>query len=562
MNLVQAIREALAANGSDTAVAPESMLRLAPMWYAVNRICSHVGQLPVDLKRAMKPRGAETLSNDPRWKLLRTRPNGYQTPAVFKEQLTAHMLMFGDGRAYVARRGSRVVELIPLNPYRTTTGLVMGEKMHLTVVDEHDRITRYETPDNQKRVALHDSEVVHLPNLSIDGVNGQRMFDVARETIRTGLAADKRTSKGMTNGFAGKVMLEAPKGAFRQEDHAKEFLKDFREEHAKADGESVGLLINDVKAHVLEMSNHDAQFIEQRAYMRQEAALWFLLETIVGDDDSVSYNSLEQKTLAYLSSTLDRWLVRWEQELDLKLLSESEQAAMYFKVNTGPLLRSDLPSTISALAEAVQNRIFNPNEARDKLDINPYEGGDVYENPAISPGPPGSSTSGKPGDQSGKGGTSGDRAQSRVFSAAEAVQKVYLGVGKVVTSDEARAIVNAEADAGLAIPGPEFAAANSGESGGGFARAAVVSRIQHMLGTEQTRVDAMLKSEAPMQKIEGFYTRWQPTLAAVVAELGGDPSLAEEHCHAAIEVLIAGKRLKPASERAEALADSIMGALV
>jgi hypothetical protein len=35
------------------------------------------------------------------------------------------------------------------------------------------------------------------------------------------------------------------------------------------------------------------------------------------------------------------------------------------------------------------------------------------------------------------------------------VQKVYLGVGKVITSDEAREIVNG-AGANLAIPGPEF----------------------------------------------------------------------------------------------------------
>lgn len=43
----------------------------------------------------------------------------------------------------------------------------------------------------------------------------------------------------------------------------------------------------------------------------------------------------------------------------------------------------------------------------------------------------------------------------RDLNLAETVQKVYLGVGKVITSDEARAIVN-NAGADLPVPGPNF----------------------------------------------------------------------------------------------------------
>lgn len=37
----------------------------------------------------------------------------------------------------------------------------------------------------------------------------------------------------------------------------------------------------------------------------------------------------------------------------------------------------------------------------------------------------------------------------------EAVQKVYLGVGKMLTADEARELVN-RYGAGLPVPGPDF----------------------------------------------------------------------------------------------------------
>jgi hypothetical protein len=37
----------------------------------------------------------------------------------------------------------------------------------------------------------------------------------------------------------------------------------------------------------------------------------------------------------------------------------------------------------------------------------------------------------------------------------EAIQKIYLGVGRVITSDEAREIINSEFGAGLTVPGPD-----------------------------------------------------------------------------------------------------------
>ena len=48
-------------------------------------------------------------------------------------------------------------------------------------------------------------------------------------------------------------------------------------------------------------------------------------------------------------------------------------------------------------------------------------------------------------------------AQKNEMQAVEAIQKAYLGVGKVLTSDEARELVN-RYGANLAIPGPDFSA--------------------------------------------------------------------------------------------------------
>jgi hypothetical protein len=50
------------------------------------------------------------------------------------------------------------------------------------------------------------------------------------------------------------------------------------------------------------------------------------------------------------------------------------------------LMRADFKTRFDAYALAIQNRIYNPNEVRNMEDKNGYEGGEVYENPNITPG--------------------------------------------------------------------------------------------------------------------------------------------------------------------------------
>src|SRR5690606_35701299 len=142
-----------------------------------------------------------------------------------------------------------------------------------------------------------------------------------------------------------------------------------------------------VKANVMAMSNRDAEFVSTLMYMRQEEALRFMLENILGDDSSVSYNSLEQKNLAYMQNCLNPWLRQWEEECELKILSSRELSdGYYFKFNDGALLRTDKATSMTTASLAIQNKVWSRNEVREMFYMNPVEGGDVFENPAITPG--------------------------------------------------------------------------------------------------------------------------------------------------------------------------------
>jgi hypothetical protein len=110
----------------------------------------------------------------------------------------------------------------------------------------------------------------------------------------------------------------------------------------------------------------------------------FGLEGMPGDGETDSYNSREQTQIAYLQC-LDRWLVQFEEQCDMKLLTPTEIRLnkAFFKFNTGAILRTALKETIDALSVAVSARIMSPNECRSKLDLNPYKGGEKFINPNI-----------------------------------------------------------------------------------------------------------------------------------------------------------------------------------
>lgn len=458
----------------DVYMTANKALSYAPVWYAVNKIAGHVARLPLNLHQE---NGRENIrvKNHLGYRTLRVRPNGYQTPFVFKRQVTAHALLWGNGRAAIHRDGLRT-ELIPLLPDRCDTCLIDGEKVHFYKPDRDERLSFWDdvagAVEEAKRtgrpssvMAFADSEVLHIHGLGFDGVTGQSLISLAAQSWDLGLGAEAQERGKQRRGYSGGLMLEAPQEAFRNQKDAEEFLEHFRKNHDGAENAGkTGLLRGGIKANALAMSNTDAQFIEQRKFQRQEAALWFLLEQILGDDSSVSYNSLEQKNLAYLQNCLGSWLTTWEEECEAKLLTESEiTRGFYFKFNDGALLRSDKATTATTVSTLITARVLNPNEGREWFDLNPYDGGDAFENPAVTPGP----------------------------------------------------------------------------TGGEQERKAIESRLAGLLRVEANRAKAGAGAKNFIDWLDGFYAKWQKTLAKAIDELGGDGSVAEEHCEQSKAELLA-----------------------
>lgn len=482
-------------NGTDdgvTPVNPHTMLGLAGVWYAMSKISGMVGQMPLEIRRKIDGGGSEDGIGHPVWNLLRWQPNDYQTADVWKETIQGHAIGWGNGRAVVIRQAGRPTELLPLMPDRTKTYMVGGEKYHVTNPNmDHDRIAAYAgdfeaamTANPETTVVIHDRDVLHIQGFGYDGIEGKSFASVARESISMGLNGQRLATKQSEKGFTGRLMLQAPPGSFRDEKQAAEFLTTFRKHHNE-DGELVGLLREGVTANVLTMSNHDAQFVEQQKFNRTDIMLWFGLESMPGDESRSSYSSLEQKQLSELQSCLNRWLVKWEMQCRAKLLTDREKMAdqYYFKFNRGTLIMTDMKTTVDTLAQGIVHKIINPNEARAKLDMNPYSGGDVYSNPNITTDQV---------DPSGDNSNDNDADEREAPNAAPAAQ----------------------------------------------------AQLQHMVGVECNRIEQRgLRAKNFVDWVDGFYARWQERLESTA---GAEDCDVAGYCKRHKDALLAAADKQPA----------------
>lgn len=489
-NISNWLAEMLVGTAGGKYVTPSEAIKYPAIWNAVNRISKHVGYLPLVCYRRLDNGGSEPAIGTAPYRLLESAPNSWQSPVIFKEVMQAHCLLWGNAYAYIVRKNNRPVEMIPLYPGRTAPDLVQGEKLYLHLPDTaDDPILKYRKPNSENYIVFEDSDIIHIQGFGFDGFAGVSVWKIASDSWSIGLESDNRIRSGFKNGFKAAMLLEAPPEAFRKEEDARQFINDFNEYHSGSDNaDKAGLLTRGIKANVMQMNSQEAQMIEHRRYQKQDAALWFLLESMLGDGESSSYNSPEQKNLLYLQNCLMGWLVKWEQELNRKLLSVSSDR-YYFKFQVQELLRADHKTQVETFALGINSRIYSPNEARAKMDMNPYDGGDEYANPAITPGNPGNQQE----DDS--------------------------------PSEDEESPDDAEEDA------------QEDEGDTNAQSKAIQTVMAHMIEVECKRLEKHAKKDNPVEAIEKFYEKWSVTLANALERVGGSRFLAETHCSTSKELL-------------------------
>jgi len=366
----QAFRE-WAAGGenanSGVSVNEQSALRVTAYLAAVKIISETLASLPLNVYRKLETGGKARATEHPAYEVLHNQANDEMTAYQFKETIQGHICNWGNGYAEIERNGAgRIVALWPLLPDRTWPERGRDNKIYYrTVVSK-----------TNQQVILPFDKVLHIPGFGFDGLIGYNPVRLAREALGMALAAEEFGARFFGDGANVGGIVEYPG---KLSDTAYERYKRQANEQAAGLKKShrLWVLEEGLKYHRVGIPPEEAQFLETRKFQIAEIARMFRVPLhMLAELDRSTNNNIEHQSIEFVVHTIRPWLVRWEQQLRMKLFTTAEKRSGFFaEFLVDGLLRGDAKSRNEALQIQRQNGIINADEWREIENMNPQPGG-------------------------------------------------------------------------------------------------------------------------------------------------------------------------------------------
>lgn len=353
-------------------VTEDTAMNFSAVFSAVNLISSTTALLPFNLYDS-KPKDGEDaiVRNHITNHLLSVKPNDYCTPFVFMQTQQAHALTWGNSYTEIVRTGGVPTGLRIILPDTCTPELdEQGNKIYKV---------RELQPGTDPVRTIVDANMLHIPGLGYDGLRGDSVIARARECIGLGMAAETFGASFFGNGAIPQGILTHP-GELSPEAETK-LAQDFEAKHRGAvNGQRVAVLDEGMKYQHVGIPPEDAQFLQTRQFQVVEIARWFRTPPhMLYDMSAATFGNFEQSNMDFLTYGLLPWLIKWQQECKLKLLTEKEQERYFFAHDPSVLLLPDMNTRYTAYATGRNNGWLTLNDIlrAERKPILPPEIGDV-----------------------------------------------------------------------------------------------------------------------------------------------------------------------------------------
>lgn len=350
---------------SGKTVNERSALRNATFFRAVSLITGTVGMLPLNMHEKLANGDIRKADDHPVHKLLRVKPNKYQTPYQFKSYMQGRALMGGNAFAYKVPGVRGPQALIPMCPSKV--------KVELTDAYELEYVWQQNKGGSRR---LKANEVLHLrAPWSSDGICGDGLLKVAAEALGLAQVTDEAAARMFKNGAYVGGVLQHPKNLSAEA--IANLRAQFEERFAGPDNAGRWMVAEEgMEAKPLGVSSKDAEGLAQRKHQAEEVSRYTGVPRPLLMFDETSWGSgIEQLGLFLITYCLLPWFNAWEEVIGQSLLSDAERGRFYAKFNEAALLRGSLKDQAEFFAKAIggpgAGGFIVPNEARDKMDMNP-----------------------------------------------------------------------------------------------------------------------------------------------------------------------------------------------
>jgi len=357
-------------------VGEGSALGLSALYRAVSLISGTLGTLPMrtlrDTGDGMRQRMTSFLDN----------PGGQYgpTPLEWKETAVAYALLHGDCfMRHIYGGAGQLMALELVHP------LCVGVERDLS--RPGGKLFKTYT-ENGEQVEYDARTMTHVPALSMDGLRGLGLIQIAKNSLGTAIAGDRAAARMFSNGALISGMVTPDEDV--EPDEVKTIKAEIESKvlgHENAG--SIPVINRKLKFTPWMMTAKDAQFLESRAFGVQEVARWTgVPATLLMDPGAQSTwgTGVEIQYRGLGRFTLHPWAVRFEQRLS-RLLPNPR----FVEFDFAGLERPTPEQEIDLLIKQVEAGLLTLDEARAIRNLPPLtaeqRAGMAPPKPAPDPAP-------------------------------------------------------------------------------------------------------------------------------------------------------------------------------
>lgn len=354
-------------------VTPETAESISACFASVQAIAETIGGLPLHLYRR-RDEDREKATDHPLYAVLHHQPNDRQTALEFREQMTAAVLLRGNAFAEIELDGAgNVTGLIPHHPGNVTVLKLDNGRIAYDVAAD----------DNKGRVRrLLQEEMLHLKDRSENGITGRSRIQIARETIGLASAQQAHGGKTFANGARLSGVLQTPHQMTTE--NLTRLRDSWQSQFSGTDNAGkTAVLENGLTYQQIGMSLEDAQWIAAQQFsVEQIARIYRVPPTMIGDLRHGNFSNSVEMSRVFVTMTLRRWLVMWEQAIQRSLLPPLARKRMFAEHSVEGLLRGDATNRADFYEKGIRAGWLLKSEARSLENLPTVEGIDNAESEA------------------------------------------------------------------------------------------------------------------------------------------------------------------------------------
>lgn len=339
--------------------------------FACNRVLSEtLASCPIFLYEKDSKGNRVQVTDAPEYQLMHYNPNPEMTPGQFKETGMSNMNLGGN---FIAQKVFNLHgDLLELRP-------ILWNRVRIDIDKDTGKLLYF--IDGKTEPKTRD-EILHIPGLTLDGYIGVTPLTYAALTIDIGLSQDKFERNFYLNRASTSGIFQYPNEL--GDEAFKRLKKDIKKNYTGLSNAGVPMILEGGgQFKEVTMKLTDAQFLESKRFRIEDVCRIFRIPLhLVQDLTRSTNNNIEHQSLEFIVYTMLPWFKRWEENLNLQLLSnESKRKNRYFEFKVDALLRGDAQTRASAYAQGRQWGWLSVNDIRRLENMDPIENGDIYLQP-------------------------------------------------------------------------------------------------------------------------------------------------------------------------------------